>query len=235
MGIQAVIFDFGGTLAEGGLEVASFEADLLECLSSLGYRVSRADLRASQRAALGRLGRTRARWRELSFEDVYGEVLRRLKIPVEEEILGHLYEVYRRNFTVALIPGVEDLLRRLSGRYRLAVLSNTMSDIPRRFLMAQGLGGLFEVIVCSRDLGIRKPDARAFRYVLDRIGASPRKAVFVGDSLEEDIKGAKSVGMTAVWVRGEREGKVQDLDYPPDYVIDTVLELPRVLATMEEN
>lgn len=233
MRIEAIIFDFGGTLAEGGLEARSFEADLLEYLRSLGYRIPLRDIKEVQRAALNRLQRVRARRRELPFEEVYTEFLRRLNIP-PEEVLEHLYELYRKNFTVDLIPGAEGLLRHLSGDYKLAVLSNTMSDIPRRFLTARGLGELFEVIVCSSDLGVRKPDERAFRYVLDRVELSPREAVFVGDSLEEDIAGARKVGLTAIWVRGEREGEISNLEYPPNYVIKTVRGLPPVMKKIAE-
>lgn len=233
MRIEAVIFDFGGTLAEGGLQAPPFEADLLGYLQSLGYRVSLMDLRGSQRAALDRLQRVRTRSRELSFKEVYTEFLRRLNIP-PAEVLDHLYELYRKNFSVNLIPGAEVLLRRLSEDYKLAVLSNTMSDIPRRFLTARGLGELFKVVVCSSDLGVRKPDERAFKYVLDRVEVSPRETVFVGDSLEADIEGAKRVGMTAIWVRGGREGGISNLEYPPDHVIKTVLELPLVMRKIAE-
>lgn len=234
MHIEAVIFDFGGTLAEGGLEVPPFEVDLLEYLRSLGYRLSLMDLRGSQRAALNRLQRVRARRRELSFEEVYTEFLRRLNLPQEEEVLDHLYELYRKNFTVDLIPGAEDLLRRLSEDYKLAVLSNTMSDIPRRFLAARGLIELFEVVTCSSDLGVRKPDERSFKYVLDRVELSPREVVFVGDSLEADIMGARRVGMTAIWVRGGREEGISNLEYPPNYIIKTVRELPLVMRKIAE-
>ena len=236
MRIKAVVFDFGGTLAEGELQTAPFEAELLQYLRSLGYQVWLTDLRASQRASLSRLERVRASHRELSFEEVYTEVLIRLYIPPEEETLNHLYELYCANFAVTLLPGVEDLLRGLSDGYKLAVLSNTLSDMPRRFLASQGLADLFKAIVCSKDLGIRKPDERTFMHVLEEVEAAPSEAVFVGDTLKEDVEGAGRVGMTTVWVKkGNMEETPSECEHPPRYTITTVLELSQILREIEEG
>ena len=234
MRIKAVVFDFGGTLAEGRLQTEPFEAAIFEYLHSLGYQVSFTELRQSQRAALNRLERVRVSHREMSFEEVYAEVLTRLGIPVEEETLNHLYDLYRRNFPEVLFPGVDNLLRSLSEKYELAVLSNTMNDMPRRTLAKLGLADLFKAVVCSRDLGIRKPDERAFRHVLDQIRVTSSEAVFVGDTLKEDIAGARRVGMTAIWVKDEGDEIPPECEYPPHYTVKTVLELPLILRKIEE-
>jgi putative hydrolase of the HAD superfamily len=229
--IKAVVFDFGGILAEGRLQTEPFEADLLQHLRGLGYQVRMTDLRHAQEAALGHLEDVRTSNRELSFEEVYSEVLTRLGVPVEEEIMAHMYELYRRNFSVAFFPGVEDLLRALSEKYDLAILSNTLSDIPRRFIAEQGLAELFRTIVCSRDLGIRKPDERIFRHVLDQLETTPREAIFVGDTLKEDMVGARKVGLTSIWVRENEEEA--DPECAPDYTVKAVLELPKILKKIE--
>jgi len=233
MRVKAIVFDFGGTLAEGGLQTEPFEAEILEYFHSLGYQVSFTELRQSQRAALNRLERVRVSHREMSFEEVYTEVLARLGIPVEEEALNHLYVLYRRNFPEMLLPGVDNLLRSLSERYKLAVLSNTMNDMPRRTLAKLGLADLFEAVVCSRDLGIRKPHEGAFRHVLEQLEASPEETVFVGDTPKEDIAGARRVGMIAVWVKNSEEEPPPECR--PHYTVRTVLELPQILRKIGED
>jgi putative hydrolase of the HAD superfamily len=56
---------------------------------------------------------------------------------------------------------------------------------------------LFDVIVPSCEIGILKPDARAYRTVLERIQRPPEQAIFVDDVLE-NIEGARSVGIHGV-------------------------------------
>jgi putative hydrolase of the HAD superfamily len=51
-------------------------------------------------------------------------------------------------------------------------------------------------------VGIRKPDLRIFRLALDEVGAEPGNVCFVGDSVERDLRPAKSVGMRTAWLRG---------------------------------
>ena len=57
----------------------------------------------------------------------------------------------------------------------------------------------FETVVASSDYGVRKPHAALFRAAAGRLGLEPRDIWFVGDSLDNDIMGARGVGMTAVW------------------------------------
>jgi putative hydrolase of the HAD superfamily len=235
MSVQAVIFDFGGTLADGGLDPSSFRRDLYSYLKSVGYYVSMKEIRSAQRSSLNYLMRVRAKNRELSFNEVYTRFLNNLNIPPSRDLLDYLYEIYRRNFKVNLMLGVKGLLKDLSVKYKLAILSNTMSDIPRRFINSEGLSNFFKVIICSSDLGFRKPDAKVFNYVLDKMGVLPKETVFVGDSLEEDMVGAKRVGMTTVWVKGGNENILLNLEYPPDYRIKTIQEILVIIKRIEDD
>jgi FMN phosphatase YigB (HAD superfamily) len=59
-------------------------------------------------------------------------------------------------------------------------------------------------VVVSGEVGIGKPDPAVFAYAIDRLGASPRDTVMVGDSWERDVLGALGAGLSAVWVSGGR-------------------------------
>jgi glucose-1-phosphatase len=95
------------------------------------------------------------------------------------------------------LPGIEDLLGRLRGKYRLAFLSNSNEVhaqlIPRKF------AALFERddrLIFSHRFKTAKPDPEMFQRTLEVIGALPSQAVLVDDLLE-NVLAARSVGITA--------------------------------------
>jgi len=53
-----------------------------------------------------------------------------------------------------------------------------------------------------------KPDAEVFHYALEKLETAPSEAIFVGDEMETDYKGAQKCGLTVILI--DRDGKVQD-------------------------
>jgi putative hydrolase of the HAD superfamily len=89
------------------------------------------------------------------------------------------------------------------------------------------LDGLIDVAVSSSQHGFMKPHPSIFEAALKLAGVSAGDAVMVGDSLAQDIDGARGVGMRGVLVRrsGAAEGTL-DSDVP---VIRSLTELPELL------
>jgi putative hydrolase of the HAD superfamily len=77
---------------------------------------------------------------------------------------------------------------------RTGLLSNSwgMDDYPREMFP-----GLFDVVVISAEVGMRKPEERIFRHTAGLLGLTPRECVFI-DDLEANVAAAEAVGMTAV-------------------------------------
>lgn len=219
-------FDFGGTLATGKLDAETYREGLLNYLHSLGYRVSKASLGEAISGMLSKLERIQAKNLELKFEEVYAGVLSNLGIPPREEFLDHIYQLFSENFHSEIVPGAEWVLGVLHPKYKLAVISNATSNLCRRILRENGLDKFFQVIVISRDLGIRKPDPRVFHYTLERLQVKPDEAVHVGDSIKEDVVGAKGAGLKAVWIKGKEKEETSE---EPEYIIHTITELPRII------
>jgi putative hydrolase of the HAD superfamily len=69
--------------------------------------------------------------------------------------------------------------------------------------------------VTSAEVGSAKPAGELFAAALALAGASAQEAIHVGDSLEEDIAGARAAGIDAVWVRRARH---RDVEVPPGVV-----------------
>ncbi|MEE8287192.1 MAG: HAD-IA family hydrolase [Gammaproteobacteria bacterium] len=97
---------------------------------------------------------------------------------------------------------VFELFQRLSARIPIYAFSNS-NAIHQEFWerkYAKTLGMFREVFV-SWELGLRKPEAAAFRQVAACIGSEPEKLLFFDDSAE-NVDGARDIGMSAVKVRG---------------------------------
>jgi putative hydrolase of the HAD superfamily len=108
-------------------------------------------------------------------------------------------------------PDVVPALRELRGRgLRLVVVSNWDCSLPA-WLERAGLGGLFDGTVSSAVAGAAKPAPAAFQAGLRVAGCSAAEAVHVGDSVENDVAGARAAGLRAVLVRraGEPPARVE--------------------------
>lgn len=102
----------------------------------------------------------------------------------------------RYNADEALNEGVVDLVRRLRGRYRLAVLSNAPPGLAR-WLAEWGILELFDEVYCSGDEGVVKPDPIAFERTLERLGVAPEEAVFIDDTLGH-VEAARALGLHGI-------------------------------------
>ena len=101
------------------------------------------------------------------------------------------------DFFDGTIPGIEDLLRQLRSKYRLAFLSNSneihAEVIPRRF------SGVFEKddrFIFSYRYKVAKPDPEMFHRALELVGTSAKNGVLI-DDLIENVIAARGVGMRA--------------------------------------
>ena len=101
------------------------------------------------------------------------------------------------------LPVLAELRRR---GLLLGLVSNTGRDLDE-FIRHHGLD--VDAALASREHGKTKPDPTIFRAVLDRLGVEPREAAMVGDSLEDDVAGARALGMRAFLL--DREGRYPEI------------------------
>ncbi|MDE1821597.1 MAG: HAD family hydrolase [Euryarchaeota archaeon] len=125
-----------------------------------------------------------------------------------------------------LLPGVRRTLGEIQPQYRMAILSNTReatrSDIAQE-LSRLGIAQHFQAIVTSTDIGWRKPHPLAFEAVLSALGLPPGRTVMVGNELDNDVAGAKAMGMRTVHLR-----------WSPRYRQEPTAEEERATVTIEE-
>ena len=122
--------------------------------------------------------------------------------------------------------GAESLLRCLQTRkHPMAVVTNG-SRSQRDKIEALEASRYFEAVLISGEVGIAKPDPRIFRQALSRLNAAPGQSVFVGDSMEHDIAGARNAGMMTVYIRKE------EAEDPDDALCDLVVSDLRELSDL---
>ncbi len=91
-------------------------------------------------------------------------------------------------------PAMSGLVRRVNERgIRTALLSNSWGNTYPR----DTWDGMFDDIVISGEVGLRKPEPEIFQLAAERLGLKPAECVFV-DDLQLNVDGARAVGMTAI-------------------------------------
>lgn len=227
----AMLFDFGGTLDADGVHWLDRFLAVYD-RAAPGLR-PRAAIRAAFDAVVAALATEadigQCGFRELVRRHVAGQC-RRLGIadPRLEALLARSFiEPAERHLArnCVLLAG----LRR--DGWRLALVSNFYGNL-QTVCEESGLASLFDVVLDSALVGLRKPDPRFFTLALDRLGVEAHGAVFVGDSLDRDVRPARSVGMTTVWLCDDLEDRAAGGGLA-DVTIRELPELPGALVAYE--
>jgi putative hydrolase of the HAD superfamily len=224
-GLRAVVFDLGDTLYR---EEAGSEEAIAGLLSELGYRGGVLSGYSRGYNIFGfRIGFTcEASMRALAH---YFVALARGR--VDEEEAGRVYrEMYRRlSRKLKPVEGALAAVREVKRLgFRLAIVSNASShEAIVEALRRDGVLGLFDAIVTSALVCVRKPDPRIFLYTLSLLNVKPYEAVYVGDRSFEDVWAAKQVGMRAIHVA------VKEPPSPlADMAVRSITEVPDALRAL---
>ena len=124
------------------------------------------------------------------------------------------------------VTPVLEAMPEFQARWKTGVLSN--ADDGYLHPLLDRIGWKFPVALSSEGVGAYKPLPAAFQRVLTELGVGAEEAVYVGDTLYDDILGAKGVGMRSAWIN--RDGAAHDPLMPvPDFEIRSLTELPALL------
>ncbi len=125
-------------------------------------------------------------------------------------------------------PDRRDLLRRLHAGRALGLVSNFDHAPTAHALLEQfELREIFDCLVISAEVGLRKPHPEIFLRACDLLGVGPNGALHVGDSYDADIRGAHAAGIASLWVDAGTGapapalGRIADLAELPDWLSRT--------------
>jgi putative hydrolase of the HAD superfamily len=123
-------------------------------------------------------------------------------------------------------PDAAPALEQLRSRdIAMVAASNWDSSLPQ-VLERTGLAPLLDGVVSSAAAGAAKPDRRLFEAALELAQVPPREALHVGDRLENDIDGARALGMRAALIARDGAPPALPEGVP---VITTLSELPSLV------
>ncbi|MEE2700788.1 MAG: HAD family hydrolase [Chloroflexota bacterium] len=140
-------------------------------------------------------------------------------------LASYLTAIYqkRRLETMALFSDTNSTLNALADKFSLGIVTNGTTD-PEWM----GLQGIFRFVVMAEEHGVQKPDTRIFEIALDQAGCDPHEIIHIGDSLEDDIKGANDAGITSVWLNPRVHQNTTGIH--PTYEVSGLAELVGLLC-----
>jgi putative hydrolase of the HAD superfamily len=104
-----------------------------------------------------------------------------------------------------LMDGAKQILETLSSDFVLGIISNGLSSNQFTKIENAGIAHFFQDVVTVDMAGHPKPDARMFHFAMERLGAHPHTAMYVGDTYESDVKGSWQAGMSSVYFNPHRQ------------------------------
>lgn len=203
--IQALIFDFGGTLDANGIhwrdrffrlikgEFPDIDWETFEKAdrNSIEKFISKKPVHLSLRA---------------SAHEIMTGIVKDLGL--RQEIINPLVSSFCRDTSFSLEQNRE-WLATLDSQFQLGIISNNFGN-TLGWCDEYGLSPLLDVVVDSTVVGISKPDPKIFQIALSELEISPEKAIYVGDTFLDDIVGAKRAGMFSAWLVGQEKKECPD-------------------------
>ena len=233
MPVDAVIFDWGGTLTRWhDIDFRAEALALAEAVKDADHlAVEVVESHASRLRAAGEAvwSRSRDHQQSSTIADVFDEA----GLEHDPELLAAYYDFWEPHTTTD--PEVGPMWRRLREMgLRVGVLSNTIW--PREwhvgFFERDGVLDLIDGDVYTSEIPWTKPSPRAFEAAMAAVGATdPARCVYVGDRLFDDVWGAGSAGLRTIHIPHSRipPGQVGHTEGEPDAVVESLPDIPGVV------
>lgn len=225
--VEAIIFDFGGTLDSDGVD---WFVRLYDMLSLRGLGLEREEFYQYTRQAarqMDKLADTRRLTMHQTVERLCHHVIEIIKdnngactmnwqvAEVAAQFMAEAGRFLRRN---------RQVLEQLRSGYRLGIISNNWGNTAgwcEQFQMSE----FFETIIDSTLVGATKPDRAIFEAARAALALPAGACVYVGDHFENDVMGAHQAGMRTVWLTSS------DAKQCPDetIVMHRIRKLPDIL------
>ena len=204
--LKGYIFDYGGTLDTGGQHWGKV---IWHAYERQQVPVSEEAFREAYVHAERTLGRNPIIQPDFTF---YKTIETKIRIQLEylqekndvssvssylKPLTDSLYEA-----TVKETAKSREVLLQLKQQYPMVLVSNFYGNIAT-VLQEFKLDGIFDTIIESAVVGVRKPDPQIFTLGVEALGMQPDEVVVVGDSMDKDIIPAAKAGCHTIWFKGE--------------------------------
>ena len=233
--LKGYIFDYGGTLDTGGQHWGKV---IWHAYERQQVPVSEEAFRDAYVHAERTLGRNPIIQPDFTF---YKTIETKIRIQLEylqekNDVSSVFYYLKKLTDDLYALTCKEtaksrEVLLQLKQQYPMVLVSNFYGNIAT-VLKEFKLDGIFDTIIESAVVGVRKPDPQIFTLGVEALGMQPDEVVVVGDSMDKDIIPAGKAGCHTVWFKGE--GWTNDpVDESPAGKVIT--DLTQILENNEEK
>lgn len=227
--IKAIFFDLDGTLCDSDSAWSIAESEMFQLFRKQYPNVSEEALAEAwrnvhqelfQQLDVGKI--SMADVRDSRFQCLFRE----LDLPIDK-IMEGLSDLFCSRYLTSLRLYDDVTVLDELGAYHVGIITNGAHDEHTDSQLSKvrhlGLSERIQSLTISGDIGVRKPKVGIFQVACERAGVSPTEALFVGDTVENDIVGANRAGMTSVFI--DRESEVltpKTADEQPDYTVSNL-------------
>ena len=114
---------------------------------------------------------------------------------------------FGQRYLESLHPNAQliEYMRALRARgYRMAICTNNVREWEQLWRAKLPVDEIFDVVVDSAQVGVRKPDREIYAITIERLGVEPAAALLI-DDIELNCDAAREFGMSAVWFRSNEQ------------------------------
>lgn len=227
--IKAVFFDLDGTLCDSDTAWSIAQTEMFKLLREQYLSVSEEALTAAWKTVHQELFKQLDAGK-ISMADVrdarFQRLFRELDLPIDKVMEGLSGFFCSRYLTSLRLYDDGTVLEKLHA-YHVGIITNGAHDEHTDSQLSKvrhlGLSERIQSLTISGEVGARKPKVEIFQVACARAGVSPKEALFVGDTIENDIVGANRAGMTSVFINRKLDALTPKIaDEQPDYSISSL-------------
>ncbi|RKU13837.1 hypothetical protein C6503_15485 [Candidatus Poribacteria bacterium] len=238
--IKAVLFDLDGTLCDSDTAWSIAVKETFQLLCKQEPSISEEAIanawrtvhqRLFQQLGAGKL--SMAEVRDARFQCLFEE----LDLPIDR-MMEELSDFFCSRYLTGLRL-YEDVtvLEKLTG-YHVGIITNGAHDAHTDSQLSKvrhlGLSERIQSLTISGEIGVRKPKVEIFKVACERADVLPEEAMYIGDSIQNDIVGANRAGMTSVLINRKSEVLIpESTDEQPDYTVSSLHEVLSCLGSIQ--
>jgi len=208
--LQAVLFDWDGTLVDS---YAADSAAYLAMFREMGVAWGLAELGAH-------------------YSPNWYDVYRAAKLPKARwPAADRAWRMHYAKHSPSLIAGAREVLQAVRREHQLGLVTSGDRERVLRQLREFRLTRIFRARVCGGDTRHKKPHPAPLRKALRHLQLPPSVCIYVGDSAE-DLQMARSAGVRAIAVLGPFPTEKRLRAAQPDYLLESIRELPPLLKKL---
>ena len=220
--VKAVLFDLGGTL----VKTTEIPHVMKKILKHRGINRSLKEItQARKEAEKGLNFRDLTKLLDEFWVQWNVRILSNLQVSSKTRTLAEYIATHWWDYSnVTLYPDAEEMLPLLKERgLKIGLITNGLQSDVNEILPKVGLQSFFDIVVVIGTLRKMKPDVEVFHYTLQKLKMVPSEAIFIGDEMEADYKGAQNSGLTAYLI--DRNCNVHDQNVNKISSLDDLFKL----------